>query len=74
MSGIEAVQFTPGQFRRYAAGILAAAAAGRVQPLIGQTYPLDRAADAHAALENRTAIGKTVLLCSASADQPSLSR
>ncbi|GAA2711571.1 zinc-binding dehydrogenase [Actinoplanes palleronii] len=33
---------------------------GRV--VIGQTFPLDRAADAHAAIENRTAVGKTLLL------------
>jgi NADPH2:quinone reductase len=63
VTGIERLQFAPERFRHYAAGILAEAAAGRVRPLIGQTFPLARAADAHAALENRTAIGKTVLLC-----------
>jgi len=31
-------------------------------PVVGQTFPLDRAADAHATLEVRTAIGKTLLL------------
>lgn len=30
-------------------------------PVIGQTFPLARAADAHTALENRSAIGKTLL-------------
>ena len=64
VTGIESVQFDPEQFRRHALGILAEAAAGRVRPLIGQTFPLERAVDAHTALENRTAIGKTVLLCS----------
>ncbi|MFI7025674.1 zinc-binding dehydrogenase [Micromonospora sp. NPDC049900] len=39
-----------------------AQAAGVVRPVIGQTFPLDRAADAHAAIENRTAVGKTLLL------------
>jgi len=63
ITGIERLQFAPERFRHYAAGILAEAAAGRVRPLIGQTFPLARAADAHAALENRTAIGKTVLIC-----------
>lgn len=63
VTGIEAVQFNPEQFRRYATGILAEAAAGRVRPLIGQTFPLANAADAHTALENRTAVGKTVLIC-----------
>ncbi|MFF7454454.1 zinc-binding dehydrogenase [Kitasatospora sp. NPDC008115] len=47
---------------RWAREIMTEAAAGRVRPLIGQTFPLDRAADAHAAIENRTALGKTVLL------------
>ncbi|WP_380281976.1 zinc-binding dehydrogenase [Kitasatospora purpeofusca] len=47
---------------RWAREITAEAAAGRVRPLIGQTFPLSRAADAHAAVENRTALGKTLLL------------
>jgi NADPH:quinone reductase len=38
------------------------AAAGRLRPVIGQTFPLERAADAHAAIEARTTIGKTLLL------------
>ncbi|WP_234365555.1 zinc-binding dehydrogenase [Streptomyces sp. RTd22] len=38
------------------------AAAGRLRPVIGQTFPLERAADAHAAMEARTTIGKTLLL------------
>jgi NADPH2:quinone reductase len=37
-------------------------AAGNVRPVIGQAFPLDRAADAHAAIAARTAIGRTVLL------------
>jgi NADPH:quinone reductase len=48
--------------RRLAATALAAAAAGRIRPVIGQTFPLGRAADAHAALAARTAIAKTLLL------------
>lgn len=40
------------------------AAAGRIRPVIGQTFPLERAADAHAAVENRTAVGKSLLLLS----------
>ncbi|MFE7558355.1 zinc-binding dehydrogenase [Kitasatospora sp. NPDC057500] len=47
---------------RWAREIMAEAAAGRVRPLIGQTFPLDRAADAHTAIETRTALGKTLLL------------
>jgi NADPH2:quinone reductase len=30
--------------------------------VIGQTFPLDRAADAHAAMEERRTVGKTLLL------------
>ncbi|MFF0163419.1 zinc-binding dehydrogenase [Streptomyces sp. NPDC005263] len=38
------------------------AAAGRLRPVIGQTFPLERAADAHAAMEARRTISKTLLL------------
>jgi NADPH:quinone reductase len=41
---------------------LAEAEAGRLGPLIGQTLALERAADAHAAIEQRSTIGKTLLL------------
>jgi NADPH:quinone reductase len=34
---------------------------GTLQPVIGQTFPLDRANDAHAAIEARTVFGKTLL-------------
>ncbi|WP_026412213.1 zinc-binding dehydrogenase [Actinomadura oligospora] len=47
---------------RWAREMTEKAAAGTVRPVIGQTFPLDRAADAHAAIENRTALGKTLLL------------
>jgi NADPH2:quinone reductase len=40
---------------------LAEAAAGRLRPVIGQRFPLDRAADAHAAIEARRTLGKTLL-------------
>ena len=40
---------------------LDAAVSGRLGPVVGQTFPLERAADAHAAIEARTAIGKTLL-------------
>ena len=38
------------------------AADGRLRPAIGATYPLDRAADAHRALDARTTVGKSLLL------------
>jgi NADPH2:quinone reductase len=50
------------RFNRYAVGALAEAAAQRIRPLIGQTFPLERAADAHAAIEDPVAIGKTLLV------------
>ena len=37
------------------------AAAARIRPVIGQRYPLERAADAHRAIEARDVIGKTLL-------------
>jgi NADPH2:quinone reductase len=55
-------EYVPAVFRQRAAAALAEAAAGRIRPVIGQVYPLARAADAHAALEARTAVAKTLLL------------
>ncbi|MGC7099392.1 zinc-binding dehydrogenase [Amycolatopsis lurida] len=40
---------------------LTEAAAGRLRPVIGQRFPLERAADAHAAIESRATLGKTLL-------------
>jgi NADPH2:quinone reductase len=54
-------EYVPAVFRRRAAAALAAAADGRIRPVIGQEYPLAGAADAHAALESRTAVAKTLL-------------
>ncbi|MFC9437689.1 zinc-binding dehydrogenase [Nocardia sp. NPDC057030] len=42
--------------------VLTEAAAGRLLPLIGQTYPLTDAARAHADIEARSVVGKSVLL------------
>lgn len=47
---------------KWARLVLEEAAAGRIRPIIGQTFPLEQAAEAHAALENRDTIGKTLLL------------
>jgi NADPH2:quinone reductase len=38
------------------------AAEGRLRPIIGQTFPLERAAEAHAAIEGRMTVGKTLLI------------
>lgn len=59
---LRGVQVTPEQARELTESALAEAAAGRLRPLIGQTFPLARAADAHAAIERRETIGKTLLI------------
>jgi NADPH2:quinone reductase len=61
LRGIEQVQFGPGEHERLAGQALAALAAGRIRPVIGQVFPLPRAAEAHLALETRSAVGKTLL-------------
>ncbi|WP_158887006.1 zinc-binding dehydrogenase [Amycolatopsis anabasis] len=53
---------SPEELREFAESALAGAATGRLKPLIGQRFPLDRAADAHAAIETRAAVGKTLLV------------
>jgi NADPH:quinone reductase-like Zn-dependent oxidoreductase len=55
-------EYHPEMFRQEAASALTQAADGRLRPVIGQSFPLARAADAHAALEVRTAIAKTLLV------------
>jgi NADPH2:quinone reductase len=41
---------------------LTEAVAGRLRPIIGQTFPLEDAARAHAAIESRATTGKTLLV------------
>jgi NADPH2:quinone reductase len=62
VAGIADVQLSTDARRRLTDRILIDAAAGRIRPLIGQTWPFGRAADAHAAIESRTVIGTTQLL------------
>jgi NADPH2:quinone reductase len=50
------------QEMRASAEFALAEAAGRLVAVIGQTYPLERAAEAHAALEARQTIGKVLLI------------
>ncbi|URM95677.1 zinc-binding dehydrogenase [Actinomadura madurae] len=54
-------QATPEQLREFTGSALAAAAEGRLKPLIGQRFPLDDAAGAHAAIQERRTVGKTLL-------------
>ncbi|MDG4804076.1 zinc-binding dehydrogenase [Micromonospora sp. WMMD980] len=51
----------PDELRALTEEALAMAAAGRLRPLIAQRFPLERAADAHAAMEARATVGKTLL-------------
>ncbi|WP_201776414.1 zinc-binding dehydrogenase [Streptacidiphilus carbonis] len=60
--GIEQPYVFRQRMHQWADQIMAEAVAGRVRPVIGQTYPLEHAADAHAAIESRSALGKTLLL------------
>jgi NADPH2:quinone reductase len=60
--GIEQVQFTAVDAKRLTEQALSETAAGRIKPVIGRTFPLDQAADAHAAIQARDVIGKTLLL------------
>ncbi|MDW5322642.1 zinc-binding dehydrogenase [Plantactinospora sp. KLBMP9567] len=52
---------SPEQLRELTRRALAEAAAGRLRPVIGQRFPLDLAADAHAAIQSRRTLGKTLL-------------
>ena len=61
VQGIAQVQYSPGRHEELVRDALAEAAAGRLRPVIGQVFPLDRAADSHAALAARSVIGKTLL-------------
>jgi NADPH2:quinone reductase len=53
---------SPADNRQLVEQALAEAAAGRLRPIIGQTFPLANAAAAHAAIEARQTLGKTILI------------
>jgi NADPH:quinone reductase len=59
---VRGAQITPEEARALARAALAEAVAGRLHPVIGQRFPLERAADAHAAIESRATVGKTLLI------------
>ena len=55
-------RLAPEETRAFTEDALARAAAGRLRTVIGQIFPLDGAADAHAAIESRAPVGKTLLV------------
>ncbi len=59
--GIGHVQFAPADAKRLTERAMSKAVAKQIRPVIGQTFPLERAADAHRAIEARDVIGKTLL-------------
>jgi NADPH2:quinone reductase len=61
VTGIETVQMSDGDRKRYTEQALAEAASGAIAPVIGQTFPLEQAGAAHAAIEGREVFGKTLL-------------
>ena len=52
---------TPAELRAYTESALTEAAEGRLRPIIGQRFPLEQAAAAHAAIQSRATVGKTLL-------------
>ncbi len=62
ISVVRGAPVTPEQMRDLSEAALGQTAVGRLRPVIGQTFPLERAADAHAAIESRATVGKTLLV------------
>lgn len=60
---LRGVALTPDLMRALSAAALALTADGTLRPTIGQVVDLERAADAHAAIEARLTVGKTLLRC-----------
>ena len=52
---------SPDELLELTRAALAEALVGRLKPVIGQVVPLERAVDAHAAIEARATVGKTLL-------------
>lgn len=62
VTGLRSLAWSPADMRELSQWALAEASAGRLRPTIGQTFPLADVAAAHAAIEARTTVGKTVLI------------
>ena len=55
-------KFDPADLPPLVEQALAGVSAGRLRPVIGQTFPLTEAAQAHRCIESRGTLGKTLLL------------
>ncbi len=62
VSGIQDVQFAPAEAKQLVERVMAEAVSGRIRPVIGRTFPLEKAVDAHATIEAREVVGKTLLI------------
>ncbi|WP_433431282.1 zinc-binding dehydrogenase [Nonomuraea sp. CA-141351] len=62
--GMEQVQFAPDEFRQLAQRVMED---DRLATVVGLAVPLERASEAHAALDRRELVGKAVLLVTAQA-------
>lgn len=67
--GLHTLAWSPRDLVELSRSALDAAAAGELRPLIGQRFPLDRAAEAHAAIETRRGVGKTLLVVEPETDR-----
>ena len=61
VTGLGDLQVRPGERADLARQLLPEVVSGRIRPLVGQTFPLAEAARAHALMEDRQAIAKTLL-------------
>ena len=61
MNVVRRASVSPADMIELARKAMAEVGGGRLRPLIGQTFPLGRAAEAHAAIEARATVGKTLL-------------
>jgi NADPH2:quinone reductase len=62
VTGLGDLQVRPGDRAELARQLLPEVASGKIRPLIGQTFPLAEAARAHALMESRQAVAKTLLI------------
>jgi NADPH2:quinone reductase len=62
VSTIRDLQYGAGDRSRLMKDVLGQLAQGRISPLIGQTFPLAEAAQAHEAIAARRTVAKTLLL------------